>query len=747
MNQSTLNVAALGLALFVGLAPAKAQTWSVDANGNWGEGANWLELTPADGMDALADFSTLDILAPRTVTLDSSRTVGQLKFGDLSGAQGWLINTNATGDSTLTLGTSIGSPAITVNNNGVTNRTILDGTQGFVKLGEGWLTLQGGANLYSGTTVVSNGVLFLNKPAGVTVIPGDLIIHSGATVSYTSAADQIASNSIVTIQSGGTLNLNNRSDTIDTLVLNGGVVTNNSGSPTLQVTNRFDVRSGEVHSILAGAGKVLIKTTPGTVLLAANNSYSGGVLISNGILQIGGGDTSGTPGASGIAITNEAQLTFNRGAGATLTVSGVISGSGSMAKLGDGTVALTGANTYSGSTTISNGVINLSSSSTLGNGTGPVNLSGGTLNTTASRNANTAPVSNPINVGADSAITTSSSASTVDLNFTTSAISGTGDTLTFRNDGANDPTDLFDPRFSGGSFVFTGPIVIDNGSIGLTRLNSFNTNGTTQTFSGPISGSGSFRKSVGSGSGGTTILSGANTYSGATIVNAGALLVNGSLGTNSVTVASGATLGGNGKINGPVTIQSGGTVAPGTSTETLTISNSLTLSAGSKTSIDVDAATQTSGRITGLTSVSYDGTLQLNITGTLSGGESFQLFSAGNYAGSFSSIVPPIPGAGLVWNTNSLSLNGILSVTSTNATVQQPNITGLSRLSDHSVQFSFIGSAGQSYRVWAGTNLMVAPVTNNWTMLTNSTFNGGPVLFTDWQATNFAQRFYLITVP
>ncbi|MBC8095441.1 MAG: autotransporter-associated beta strand repeat-containing protein, partial [Akkermansiaceae bacterium] len=490
-------------------------------------------------------------------------------------------------------------------------------------------------------------------------------------------------------------------------------------------------------------GKVLTKTTSGTVVLTANNTYSGGVLISGGTLQIGDGDSTGTPGGSGVVITNNSQLTFDRGAGSTLTISGPISGNGAVTKLGAGTVALTGANTYSGSTTISNGAINISSASTLGDGTGALNLSGGTLNSTANRNPSTAPVSNPIHLTGDSEITTSSTAATVDLNFTTSVVSSSAGTLTFRNDGANDSTDLFDPKFSG-SFVFSAPVIIENGPMGLTRLSSFNTNGTTQIFNGPISGNGSFRRSVSSGSGGTTVFNGTNTYTGTTLVSEGALLVNGSLGTNSVTVGSGGTLGGHGVVNGAVTIQSGGTLAPGASAGMLTISNSLALSAGSKTSIDLDALTQASDRVAGLTSVTYGGTLQLNLTGNLSGGESFQLFSAGSYAGSFSSITPAIPGSGLVWNTNNLSLNGTLSVISTNV-VQPPAITNLVRLADRSVQFSFNGSAGQTYRVWAITNLSFTP--NAWMLLTNGTFGSGPVLFTDGQATNFAQRFYRVTVP
>jgi autotransporter-associated beta strand protein len=72
-------------------------------------------------------------------------------------------------------------------------------------------------------------------------------------------------------------------------------------------------------------------------------------------------------------------------------------------------------------------------------------------------------------------------------------------------------------------------------------------------------------------------VSGGNTYSGGTTVSNGTLIVNNVLGSGTgagaVTVVSGATLGGGGVIGGPVTVD--GTLAPGNSPGTLTVSNNL----------------------------------------------------------------------------------------------------------------------------------------------------------------------------
>src|SRR5258706_10767101 len=106
INQALL----IALALFAGSALARATsgTWTNDASSVWSATANWLNGTVADGTDAAADFSTLDITADRTVTLDSARNIGSLLFGDVSGSQNWFLN--ASGGNILTLAGSFPAP-------------------------------------------------------------------------------------------------------------------------------------------------------------------------------------------------------------------------------------------------------------------------------------------------------------------------------------------------------------------------------------------------------------------------------------------------------------------------------------------------------------------------------------------------------------------------------------------------------------------------------------------------------------
>src|SRR5262249_29833824 len=122
---------------------------------------------------------------------------------------------------------------------------------------------------------------------------------------------------------------------------------------------------------------------------------------------------------------------------------------------------------------------------------------------------------------------------------------------------------------STGDLTFTGVIATGNNPKAFTVSNSFT------YFNGVVNG-GTNNNNITKNGPGTLVLGAINTYGKPTLVNAGTLLVDGVIGTNSTTVAGG-TLGGTGLITGPVIVQSAGTLAPGTSIGTLSISNTLSL--------------------------------------------------------------------------------------------------------------------------------------------------------------------------
>lgn len=120
------------------------------------------------------------------------------------------------------------------------------------------------------------------------------------------------------------------------------------------------------------SGGILVSN--GTLILDNSNSVTGGATITNnGVVQVGNSDALGNLPAGGV--TNNSELVFDRSD--SNAVANVISGSGTVAAYGSGTVALTGANTYTGGTTISNGTVRSLAVTALGATTGSVLLTNG----------------------------------------------------------------------------------------------------------------------------------------------------------------------------------------------------------------------------------------------------------------------------------------------------------------------------------------------------------------------------------
>ncbi|MBB3211421.1 outer membrane autotransporter protein [Herbaspirillum sp. Sphag1AN] len=148
---------------------------------------------------------------------------------------------------------------------------------------------------------------------------------------------------------GGTLEYNGpEASTVRAVSL-----TANGGTIQIDPDATLTITQGITDST-PGAEGVLTKTGAGTLILAGNNTYSGGTTINAGTLQIGNGSNSGSIIGN---IEDNAQLTFNRSDDFTYT--SVISGAGNVTKMGTNVLTLTGNNTYSGTTTISAGTLQL----------------------------------------------------------------------------------------------------------------------------------------------------------------------------------------------------------------------------------------------------------------------------------------------------------------------------------------------------------------------------------------------------
>ena len=123
---------------------------------------------------------------------------------------------------------------------------------------------------------------------------------------------------------------------------------------------------------ISGDGQV-IQNGAGTLTLTGANTYGGGTTVSQGILQIGNGGTTGSIVGD---ILNNANVTFNRSD--NIAFSGVISGTGSLTKTGDGALTLSGANTFSGALAVDAGNLTLGATGSLANASS-LSLGAGTI--------------------------------------------------------------------------------------------------------------------------------------------------------------------------------------------------------------------------------------------------------------------------------------------------------------------------------------------------------------------------------
>jgi len=194
-----------------------------------------------------------------------------------------------------------------------------------------------------------------------------------------------------------------------------------------------------------------------------------------------------------------------------------------------------------------------------------------------------------------------------------------------------------------------------------------------------------------------------------------------------LTLASGQTLEGVGAINGSLIVSAGATIAPAGTNTTIGITTGTNTVGTLEASDDITLSGTTILKLDGASNdvvladnaITYGGTLQLlNISGTpLTAGNTFQIFSAATYGGSFASITPVTPGAGLAWDTNQLS-QGLIGVVTSTAPAA-PTISSV-QYSSGSLEFSGSGGpASGTYYVLVATNL----TSPNWVPLSTNSYD------------------------
>jgi autotransporter-associated beta strand protein len=650
----TLTIASSGL----------LASWNVDANGTWTNSANWNPSEPNAAGDT-ATFGSV-ITAPRTVTLDANRTVGNLVFDN---ANAYTIAPAAGEALTIGDGTADKTLQVTTGNHTVAAGLVLSATTITADIAAGQsLTLSGpisgtaaitkgvsagtlyltGSNSYSGGTNINVGTV--EFAAGS--LGGSAVTINGGTLRYAAGNTEDISTKTLTVgASGATISTNGNDVTLANSIGNtgsGGLTKAGAGTLTLGGSNSY-----------TGATTI----TGGTLVVAADSSL-GDLAANTAVVLAGGALQTPSSFSTGRSITVTAASTLD--AGSATTLSGAIGGTQPITRVGSGLLTLSGTSTgFSGGMVLAAGTTALGGGQANGFnaiGTGPITFqNGAVLNLNGYGQADNATswgtLSNAITVAAGQSGTlnmppratvsgslTGSGTFTVNVAATRDDfqgnwgafagvlnLAGPGDfrIANFQNSvftnskltiggGVNVYQAFNPPSGAGTETVQAIGELSGSGSLGgnpvAGRFVNWTVGGlsTSSTFAGAIAdttGQGAAKLTkVGTG---VLTLTGTSTHTGATTVSTGSLLVDGLISASAVTVGSAGLLGGNGTLAGAVTVS--GTLSPGRSPGLITL-GSLTLNPSATTLIEVVSA-GTRGvdydaiDVTGPSGLTYGGTM------------------------------------------------------------------------------------------------------------------------------------------
>ena len=483
------------------------------------------------------------------------------------------------------------------------------------KAGTGTLTLATN-NSYTGATVIHDGVLQISKLAN-----GGVRSSIGASQNY----------DFNWVWLGGTINYTGSTTSTDRCV-------------ALDGTTAFSVQSADATVTLTGniGGQGgLVKAGAGNIVLTNENPYAGETVVSGGTLELNGMTAlTGTAGmgTSGTVVMNGGRLKLSGGESANYETYNfdmeVAAGTNSYFQV-DRTCYMKGS--VSGEGTLDYDVYYVREYVQ-----GDWSLFSGTLNvngvgTTSDGNQfmlnNTEGIPNGRVVASGTTkIICWKNASTMRLG----GLSGTSGTMLAGADKQNNSATMtWIVGGAGTDETFDG--VINN------QCSKYQYNGTTSIVK---EGTGDWR------------LTGYNIYSGTTRVTGGKLIVNGTHTSTAATTVEGGALAGEGRLYSRVTVQAGAELEPGDNGIATFYMAGLTLNSGSMVNMDLNATALTNDKVTCTSTVSYNGTLSLEITGEPEIGDTYTLFTGSGHSGSFAEIVPATPGDGMQWSFN----DGVLSV-------------------------------------------------------------------------------------
>lgn len=232
-----------------------------------------------------------------------------------------------------------------------------------------YLTINAGVDANDNTNYeLSTGLSWYAGANSTRAAHGTFTVDACSTFTVTSELDETTATpnwdgSKLTKQGDGTLILSNTGNDYGDTEIDGGILAAKdaaslgTGDVTITESATLALSQGTLDNNVTGGGQI-VKTGNDELIVTGDNTYSGDTTITGGTLTADHADSLGTG-----VIANSGVLQVGEG-----ELENTLSGSGSLVKTGTGELTLSGDNTYSGGTTIDDGVLIAANVNALGGG-------------------------------------------------------------------------------------------------------------------------------------------------------------------------------------------------------------------------------------------------------------------------------------------------------------------------------------------------------------------------------------------